>query len=114
MKMTGGPIAAIDFGTSYSSAVVVIGDRIVPVKEPATHGWSFPSAVCRTDRELLVGTAAENARRSRPGGYRNEFKRDFGQEAPIKLEGVAFPVEDLVAALLATLRDQAQRLANQP
>ena len=112
--MTGGPVVAIDFGTSYSSAVVVIGDRIVPVKEPATHGWSFPSAVCRTDRELLVGTAAENARRGRPGGYRSEFKRDFGQEAPIELEGAAFPVEDLVAALLAALREQAEQLANQP
>ena len=112
--MTGGPVVAIDFGTSYSSAVVVIGDRIVPVKEPATHGWSFPSAVCRTDRELLVGTAAENAKRSRPGGYRSEFKRDFGQQAPIELEGVAFPVEDLVAALLAALREQAEQLANQP
>jgi hypothetical protein len=112
--MTGGPVVAIDFGTSYSSAVVVIGDRIVPVKEPTTHGWSFPSTVCRTDRELLVGTAAENAKRSRPGGYRSEFKRDFGQEAPLELESAAYPVEDLVAALLAALREQADQLANQP
>ena len=112
--MMGAPVIAIDFGTSYSSGVLVVDDSIVPVKEPATHSWSFPSAVCRTETELLIGTPAQIARRARPNGYRTEFKRDFGQEAPVELAGAAYPVAELTAAIFAVLREQAELIANQP
>jgi actin-like ATPase involved in cell morphogenesis len=112
--MTSEPVITIDFGTSYSSAAVFVDGRIVPIKEPASLSWSFPSSVCRTDTELLVGTPAENARRSRSGGYRSEFKRDFGQNAPVELAGTAYSVTELTAAMFATLREQAEKVANQP
>ncbi len=112
--MTAEPVIAIDFGTSYSSAAVFVDGRTVAIKEPATRSWSFPSSVCRTETDLLVGTPAENARRGLPAGYRSEFKRDFGQDAPVELAGVAYSVTELTAAMFATLREQAELIANQP
>lgn len=108
------PVLAVDFGTSYSSAVVVLGERLVPVKEPHTHSYSFSSAVCRQGERLLVGDPAERRKHRDPVNYRAEFKREFGEDVPIDLGGERYAVTDLVAEVMTALRVQAERVANQP
>ncbi|MET3422503.1 WD40 repeat protein/actin-like ATPase involved in cell morphogenesis [Actinoplanes tereljensis] len=103
----GEAVMVIDFGTSTSSAALVTGDRVRLVKEPGSGLWSWPSAVCRDGDRLLVGTTAERRKRTDPAGYRAEFKRDLGQQAPIPLGDRDYRVEELVAALLTALREQA-------
>ncbi|MBV9143262.1 MAG: Hsp70 family protein [Pseudonocardiales bacterium] len=112
--MTSPLLMAIDFGTSCSSAVVVIGDRMITVKEPQTKTYSFPSSVWWDGTRLLVGTAAERGKRAHPRRYRSEFKRDLGQDAPIDLQGASYSVVELVAAVLGALRAHAERIANEP
>ncbi|MEV7176475.1 hypothetical protein [Kitasatospora sp. NPDC093679] len=82
------PVLVVDFGTSSSAAAVVAdrGERLV--KEPSSGLLSWPSAVSvGEDGRLLVGSAAENRKRAEPGSYRDEFKRDLGERAPVPLGG---------------------------
>src|SRR5262245_31993322 len=105
-------VYGIDFGTSQS-AVMVRHDRWaeVRVKDPASEYGSptVPSAVCLlTDGSLAVGTAAERARRARPGYFRNGFKQEFGSTVPIVLGEHEWFAHELTARLLAFLRAQAE------
>lgn len=107
------PMLVVDFGTSTSSAALVVGDSVRLVKEPASGSWCWPSAVCLDGENLLVGTAAERLRRIDPLVYRAEFKRDLGDPVPIVLGDKSFRPEDLVAEFIVALRQQAQRLCDQ-
>ena len=107
------PVLVVDFGTSTSSAALVVGDSVRLVKEPASGSWCWPSSVCLDGENLLVGTAAERLRRVDPLVYRAEFKRDLGDPVPIVLGGKSFRPEDLVTEFIVALRQQAQRLCDQ-
>jgi molecular chaperone DnaK (HSP70) len=101
----------IDFGTCLSSAAVVVDGEPRPVKEPQRQGYSLASAVY-WDAEadtLLVGEAAEFARRQDPTCYDREFKRSLGKGAPHLLGSRTFETEDLVAAVLRQLAGEAAR-----
>ncbi|ETK35223.1 Hsp70 family protein [Microbispora sp. ATCC PTA-5024] len=112
--MTSEPILAVDFGTSSSSAALVAGGAILPLKEPSSGSWSWPSSVCLDDGTLQVGTPAERRKRVRPELYRAEFKRDLGQASPVVLGDRSYPPEALVAAVLSALRAEAERLHGGP
>ncbi|MGW4894879.1 Hsp70 family protein [Kitasatospora sp. NPDC004240] len=104
------PVLVVDFGTSSSAAAVVLdrGERLV--KEPSSGLLSWPSAVCAEGGRLLVGSAAEHRKRAEPSCYRSEFKRDLGERAPVVLGDRRYAVSDLVAAVLAEFRSQAQAM----
>ena len=103
----------IDFGTTFSSAALVVGEKLVMVKEPLKLGYSFPSSVALTRRgELVVGQAAENIRRLYPLRYRREFKRDLGQAVPLLLGERQMLPEDLVAEVLRALKREAEQMLN--
>ncbi|MEU6825989.1 Hsp70 family protein [Streptomyces atriruber] len=108
------PVLAIDFGTSASSAALLTDAGTRLLKERATGAWAWPSAVCLRDDTLLIGTPAEHRKKVRPELYRNEFKRDIGQDAPIPLGESSFAPGDLVARVLAAFRDEAERLLGGP
>ncbi|GGM61807.1 Hsp70 family protein [Dactylosporangium sucinum] len=109
------PTLVIDFGTSTSSAVLVLPDgqqRLI--KEPASGSYSWPTAVCWDGSTLLVGTAAERRKRTDPAAYRREFKRDLGDAYPTPLGDRSFPVGELVTAVVTALAGRARELAGGP
>ncbi|WP_238010082.1 Hsp70 family protein [Dactylosporangium sp. AC04546] len=109
------PTLVIDFGTSTSSAVLVLPDgqqRLI--KEPASGSYSWPTAVCWDGTSLLVGTAAERRKRTDPAAYRREFKRDLGDAYPTPLGDRSFPVGELVTAVVTALAGRARELAAGP
>ena len=106
----------IDFGTFYSSAALLIGGVLRPIKEPSNSQLlCFPSSVCLTKKgEILIGLAAENARKANSNGYKNIFKRDLGQTVPYFLgeQGREFLPEDLVTEILSGLKREAEKTVN--
>ncbi len=101
----------IDFGTSLSSAALWRDGRLLLVKEPLRHGYSFPTSVyLASSGDILVGQAAENQRLNDPGRYRREFKRELGGAIPLTLGDRPFLPEDLVAAVLRKLKREAENL----
>lgn len=103
----------IDFGTSYSSATLVLNGELKSVKDPTNpyQGYSFPSSIFVTEKgEILVGQAAENARQKDPKCYRREFKRDLGSSEPYMLGKYVMLPEDLIAEVLKKLKNEAERM----
>ncbi len=106
----------IDFGTFYSSAALFIDGVLRPVKEPSNSQMScFPSSICLTKKgEILIGLAAENARKANPTGYKSNFKRDLGGKVPYFLGEQEFLPENLVTKILSTLKKEAEKIVNIP
>ncbi|MET7401894.1 Hsp70 family protein [Dactylosporangium sp. NPDC005572] len=107
-------VLVVDFGTSASSAALVIGGEVRLIKEPASGLYSWPSAVCRDGDGLVVGSAANARKRAVPTAYRTEFKRDLGQAAPVPLGDREYAPRELVAALLRQFGALAERQAERP
>ncbi|MBC7269777.1 MAG: Hsp70 family protein [Streptomyces sp.] len=105
-------ILAVDFGTSTTRALLVGADghdRVV--KDPMSGSWRWTSAVYADDDEgLLFGAAAHARRQLDPARYLAEFKRLLGGPEPVRLGGTAATCTDLVAGLLARLRQEAAAL----
>ncbi|MEW9529406.1 Hsp70 family protein [Microbispora sp. NPDC049125] len=109
-----GPILAVDFGTSSSSAVLVAAGQTVPLKEPVSGSWSWPSSVYLDGETLRAGTLAERKKRIRPAHYRSEIKRLLGHDAPVVLGDRSFAPRDLVIAVLTALRAEAEAVHGGP
>lgn len=102
----------IDFGTSYSSAALILDGIPKPIKEPVDRSYSFPSCIFVTEKgEILVGQAAENARGKNPAHYRHEFKRDLGSSDPYSLGNYQMLPEELIAEVLKKLKTEADKVA---
>lgn len=101
----------IDFGTSNSAIVVARSDgTLAQVRDPGSPIGlsSVPTSVCvLRDGRLMVGRAAENAKRLRPAAFRSDFKRDFGDETPVRLDDREFRPDELTTEVLRFLREQA-------
>jgi len=110
----------IDFGTSTSAVVAIDSDgAITMIADPvyASTSYTVPSSafVRPGDGELYVGSAAENLKRLDMAAYRTEFKRDFGSSSPYRMGGKSLRTDDLVAKLLAHLKQNAaDRIATEP
>jgi formylglycine-generating enzyme required for sulfatase activity/actin-like ATPase involved in cell morphogenesis len=104
----------IDFGTTFSSAALLVNGEIKRVKEPLKLGYSFPSSVF-VDRQgqVFVGQAAENQRLKDPSSYRREFKRELGTTVASSLGGRQFLPEELVTEVLKVLKTEAEKMVNQ-
>ena len=100
---------AIDFGTCFSSAARIIDNRIVAVKEPIERRTSLPSTVLVTRQgQRVVGYAAERRKENRPRHYLEQFKRDLGKGRTLPLGDENVLPEDLVAAILSFLKQEAE------
>ncbi|WP_433222979.1 Hsp70 family protein [Dactylosporangium sp. CS-047395] len=108
------PVLAIDFGTVTTSAILIADGAEEFIEDPSSHSRAWPSAVCLDGDELLTGTAAEVRKRRRPAEYRAEFKRDLGETVPIPLGERSYSPLDLVTAMLAAVRREAERAAGRP
>ncbi len=108
-------VLGIDFGTCFSSAALLKGGVPEPVREPFGSGFAMPSSVVLTSEgNLAVGQVAENAKYLTPDHYRREFKRDLARREPIPLGDREFFAEELVTAILRTLRLEAEESVHAP
>jgi molecular chaperone DnaK (HSP70) len=105
----GEPILAIDFGTSYSGAIVVTPrGRPISVPDPVLNGPAWPSAVFAHGQRLLVGEDAKRRQGLDLDRYREEFKRELGAGRPVELGGRRFELRDLVTAVIRALKTAAE------
>jgi molecular chaperone DnaK len=105
------PFLAIDFGTSYSSAVMVTSrGQAIPVCDPVTLGPAWPSAVFADGPRLLVGERARERQGRDLDRYREEFKRELGSVASVELGDRRFSLRDLVTAVIKSLKDEAEKV----
>ena len=107
-------ILGIDFGTSNSSAALMINSNLRLVKEPTKQGYSFPSSIY-LDREgkILAGQIAETRKFNDITRYRREFKRDLLQNYPYVLgkQGeYQFTAQQLVVEVIKTLKREADKI----
>jgi len=119
--MTGSPTVravaiaqlGIDYGTSNTVAVLLRPDgRTRPLLFDSTP--LLPSAVVAAgDGRLLVGRDAERAARSDPGRFEPNPKRRI-DDLDVLLGESAYPVVDLVAAVLDRIAAEARRTAGGP
>jgi molecular chaperone DnaK len=109
-------LLAIDFGTCFSSAALVVNGTVELIKEPLKGAsYSFPSSVYLTEQdEFLVGVAAENCRRRDIRRYRREFKRVLGQNQPYQIGDRSLKVEDLITEVLKKLKTEAEKTITEP
>jgi outer membrane protein assembly factor BamB len=104
---------AIDYGTSNTVAMLAWPDGRI---RPLLFGGMplLPSAVfAEADGRLLVGTDAVHAARSAPAYFEATPKRRV-DDLEVLLGDRAYPVEDLVAAVLRAVAVEATRVAGAP
>jgi molecular chaperone DnaK (HSP70) len=107
------PVLAIDFGTSFSSAYLIIpsprgAPEWIKILDPRTRNDRWPSAVLATGDDLVVGGAAEEDKLDfGPGTYRTEFKLFLGSTAPFWLGGRRYLPEELAQKMIQAMADLA-------
>ncbi len=89
----------VDLGTTYTCAAVA-GDGAARVAQLTGTSQTIPSVVSKTDTGFLAGEAAERRLTSHPAETAREFKRRFGDPAPIVLGGATYGADALTAELL--------------
>jgi Tol biopolymer transport system component/actin-like ATPase involved in cell morphogenesis len=91
-------VLGIDLGTSFTAAGLVSGPRLEAIALGA-HSAAIPSAVYRSNGDVVVGEAALAQGDIHPDRLAVEFKRQFGESAPL-LSGRTFVTpEELESAL---------------
>lgn len=104
-------VLGIDFGTSTTSASVVIGSDIRSVRlgDGPEDGAAMPTAVfIQGQGRFLVGEQAVNTSQSDPVAFHENFKRKIGLREPINASGCQFSYGDLVAAVLRHVKLSAE------
>src|SRR5438876_254968 len=91
-------VLGIDLGTSFTAAGLLSGQRLETMTLGA-HASAIPSAVYRGEGAVVVGDAALAQGDVHPDRLSVEFKRQFGESAPV-LSGQTFvSPEELEEAL---------------
>ncbi|WP_432831849.1 Hsp70 family protein [Dactylosporangium sp. CA-092794] len=107
------PILVVDIGSWALSAAVVLPDQLHPLREPVTGALRWPgSATLATGAgrpQLLVGTAAEQARDQYPRQYVDGVRRAIDANAPIWLGDQLVNGVELVSTALDAIIEEARR-----
>lgn len=105
----------IDLGTTFTAAALV-RDQRAEVVALGNHAATIPSMVfLRDDDNVLIGDAAERRGLQEPARLAREFKRRFGDSAPIMLDRTPFSAERLMAVMLRQIvADVSQRQGAAP
>jgi len=110
----------IDIGTSYSSICFLNKEgKAEPVKVDTGlsifgNEYLLPSAVFLQDNIFLVGQAACNMRAKNLKNYKTEFKRHFGQDAPLTIGNKSVLPEELYKELLIHLKERTEHVTGEP
>jgi molecular chaperone DnaK len=78
--------AGVDLGTTYTGAAVADG-RSARVVQLSGTSQTIPSVVSINGDTVLAGEAAERRLVTHPADTAREFKRRFGDPAPLVLGG---------------------------
>lgn len=110
-----GYVLGIDLGTAYTAAAVLRDGR-ADIVGLGNHAAAIPSVVfLREDGGLLIGDAAERRGVQEPVRMAREFKRRFGDTAPIMLDRTPFSADRLFTVMLQqVLADVAKREGGAP
>ena len=96
-------ILAIDFGTTHTVSVALVGDRNPEVVEIDGERRVPSTVLVLPDGGTLIGHAAEALSLSYPGGTLRAVKARLGNSAPIILNGKPHQVVTLVATYLRSI-----------
>ena len=99
----------IDLGTTYTCAAVAGGGGPPRVVQLSGTSQTIPSVVSIADGSVLAGEAAERRLVSHPADTAREFKRRFGDPAPIVLAGRTYGAEVLTGHLVAEVIERVTR-----
>ena len=106
------PVAAIDFGTTYSAIGIARPDGTVDYVRRADGQVLVPSVVSFTDdMDYLVGTRAVEAERHRPERTVNNVKRLLGTGRLVSVGDQSLTPELVASLIIRSLRDDAAEAA---
>lgn len=100
---------AIDFGTSNTAAAYMSRGQVHPIRLESDSNL-MPSCVLAVDGEIRVGRSALNQARLHPERFESSPKRRL-DEREVRLGDLSGPPEELVAAVLARVRQRADAVA---
>jgi len=104
----------IDLGTTFTSAAVHEGDRS-SIVELSDRSSTIPSVVfLADDGTYYVGDAATRRTMMDPARAASQFKRRFGDTAPLLLGGTPLSADQLSAHLLRSVVDQVTQRHGRP
>ena len=105
----------IDLGTTFTSAAIHEGDRS-SIVELSDRSSTIPSVIfLADDGTYYVGDAATRRTLMDPARAASQFKRRFGDTAPLRLGGTPLSADQLSAHLLRSVVDQVtQRQGRAP
>ena len=110
----------IDIGTSYSSIALLDSDgKAQPVK--VANGacifgdsYSMPSAVYVDEGgNIMIGQLAVSSKLKNPSNFKDEFKRDLGQQVPYHLGSLQLMPEDLYKEIFVYFKKCAEEAAGE-
>lgn len=104
----------IDLGTTYTGAAVLGGRGPARVVQLSGTSQTIPSVVSISGDAVLAGEAAERRLATHPGETAREFKRRFGDPAPLVLAGAAHGVEVVTAHLLSDVMRRVEQSEGTP
>jgi actin-like ATPase involved in cell morphogenesis len=96
----------VDLGTAYTAAATW-QDGHAEIVSLGSRAAAIPSVVfLRADASLVTGDAANRRALIEPERVAREFKRRFGDSAPIMLGGTPYSPESLMGVLLGAVVDE--------
>ncbi|MDQ1293893.1 MAG: molecular chaperone DnaK [Actinomycetota bacterium] len=103
-------VLAVDLGTESCRAQLITAETESSVPDPVPgSGPDWPSSVALEEQRLVVGNAAERVGALYPTRYRNHIKQLLATGLPASLAGNLYSAHELVAALLTSIREQAEK-----
>ncbi|MFE4823244.1 Hsp70 family protein [Streptomyces sp. NPDC056704] len=108
------PVLVVDFGTTSTAAALLVDGQLELLQEPATGRLGWPSSVLVDGEEILVGSLATRRKGVRSANYRSEIKRLLSHNQASVIDGRQYSPGELVTAILATLRREAEAVHGGP
>ncbi len=109
-----GYFLGVDLGTTYTAAATRRGGH-TEIAALSDRSSMVPSVLfLRDDDTILVGEAANRRGVSEPGRVAREFKRRFGDSAPLLLGGTPYGADILTARLLRWVVDRVAEREGTP
>ncbi|MDD9372314.1 MAG: Hsp70 family protein, partial [Acidimicrobiales bacterium] len=101
-----GYFLGVDLGTTYTAAATTRGEH-TEIAALSDRSSMVPSVLfLRDDDTILVGEAANRRGVTEPGRVAREFKRRFGDSAPLLLGGSPYGADILTSRLLRWVVDR--------
>src|SRR5215471_9476787 len=95
----------IDFGTSNSSATLIDGNELIPLKEPTSLNFFIPSSIfIAQNGKIHVGNQANTQRLADFSSYRNQLKRYLGEATPFFLGNRYYPPIEAIAQVIRKIK----------